>query len=59
MGYSMRSKGLTMVMCEGIIGYHLTHPRIQTEEEETAGIRRGVRYIHKKYNIPLKEEWYD
>jgi len=55
----MRSKGLTMVMCEGIIGYHLTHPRIQTEEEETAGIRRGVRYIHKKYNIPLKEEWYD
>ena len=59
MGFNMRSKGLTMVMCEGIIGYHLAHPRIQTSEEDLAGTRRGVRYIHEKYDIPLKKEWYD
>lgn len=53
-GYHLQELGAKVVFCECIRGYHLSHYR--DKEWMTKSVRNTIRYIHKKYDVPLREE---
>ena len=55
-GYNMHFRGLRMVMSEGIGGLHLGHPPTYDGYTTTRGVRQTIQYIHRKYNLPLRED---
>ncbi|MCK4581335.1 MAG: glycosyltransferase [Dehalococcoidia bacterium] len=55
-GYNMLDKGLMMVMSESIGGLHMDHSPTYDNYTRTKGVRQTIRYIHRKYDIPLRED---
>lgn len=53
-GRNLFYKGIKALYSDRVIGYHVSH--YKDPEWETESVRRTIRYIHKKYNIPLKPE---
>jgi len=53
-GYHLQAAGARAVFCSHIIGYHVSHE--MDIKWKTASVRETIRYIHKKYGIPLDEE---
>lgn len=51
--YNLWSKGYKATMCGHSYGLHVFHPR--DPDKLLASAKRTIQYIHKKYNVPLKE----
>lgn len=54
-GYALRFKDFMMVMSESIGGLHMDHKATYDNYTRTKGVRQTIRYIHKKYALPLRE----
>lgn len=52
-GYRLQ-KVAKAIFCEHVVGYHVNHWRDQHTNLE--GVRKTIRYIHKKHNLPLTED---
>jgi len=55
-GYALNFRNFMMLLSEGIGGLHISHPATYDHYTRIKGIRETIRYIHKKYNIPLRED---
>ena len=53
-GHHLQALGAGVVFCPHIIGYHVAHPIDRAWK--TKSVRDTIRYIYKKYNLPLNEE---
>lgn len=53
-GHHLQAVHASVVFCPHVIGYHVSHPIDRAWK--TASVRETIKYIHKKYNIPLREE---
>jgi len=54
--YNLARAGARAVRCPHIIGYHLNHYR--DTKWMTESVLDTIEYIHKKYDMPLSDEWY-
>ena len=54
-GYALHFQDYMMVMSESIGGLHMDHKATYDNYTRTKGVRQTIRYIHRKYNLPLRE----
>jgi GT2 family glycosyltransferase len=53
-GRNISTHNIQSIACQRVHGYHLNHARDRIWE--TKSVRETIKYIHKKYNLPLNED---